>query len=71
MTQAIKVGNKVRFINAEKHEQLPQFYPEVGTIGRVLKVLKYDLGVEWEKGTTLQPIEKWWWCEKDWVEVVE
>jgi hypothetical protein len=29
----VKIGDKVRYLNAEKHEQNPEFYPLPGTIG--------------------------------------
>ena len=32
----VKVGSKVRYLNAEKHEQNPMFYPLQGTIGEVV-----------------------------------
>lgn len=31
-------GAKVRFLNAQKHECSPVFYPEPGTVGEVMKV---------------------------------
>lgn len=34
----IKPGVKVRYLNTEKHEHTPVFYPELGTIGEVMKV---------------------------------
>lgn len=34
----VKVGSKVRYLNAEKHEQNPEFYPLQGTIGEVVFV---------------------------------
>ena len=34
----VKVWSKVRYLNAEKHEQNPKFYPLQGTIGEVVSV---------------------------------
>lgn len=34
----IKVGSKVRYLNAEKHKQNPEFCPLPGTIGEVVVV---------------------------------
>lgn len=34
----VKRGDKVRYLNAEKHEQNPEFYPLQGTIGEVVSV---------------------------------
>lgn len=35
----VKVWSKVRYLNAEKHEQSPEFYPLQGTIGEVISVV--------------------------------
>lgn len=67
-----KVGDKVVFTNAEKHEKVSQFYPAVGTVGTVVKIdtgllgenaLLVDWGNAegidvWEDGTTS------WWCNE-------
>lgn len=52
-------GRKVRFINAEAHEEMPEFYPEVGTIGVIVPVkgtdferLVDDFAVQWPEGST-------------------
>ena len=34
----VKVGDKVRYLNAEKHKQNPEFYPLQGTIGEIISV---------------------------------
>lgn len=34
----VNVGSKVRYLNAEKHEQNPEFYPERGAVGEVISV---------------------------------
>nr|DAG87222.1 MAG TPA: protein of unknown function (DUF4314) [Herelleviridae sp.] len=34
----VKVGSKVRYLNAEKHLKNPEFYPAQGTIGKVVSV---------------------------------
>lgn len=68
-----KVGDKVVFTNAEKHEKVSQFYPVVGTVGTVVKIDKHPIaekgllvdwgdaeGIDvWEDGT------KSWWCNED------
>ena len=38
----VKAGNKVRYLNAEKHKQNPVFYPLQGTIGEVVFVCNDD-----------------------------
>ena len=67
-----KVGDKVVFTNAEKHEKVSQFYPAVGTVGTVVKIGKHPIaekcllvdwcdaeGIDvWEDGT------KSWWCNE-------
>lgn len=67
-----KVGDKVVFTNAEKHEKVSQFYPAVGTVGTVVKIDKHPIaekgllvdwgdaeGIDvWEDGT------KSWWCNE-------
>lgn len=34
----VKVGSKVRYLNAKKHLESPEFYPSQGTIGEVVSV---------------------------------
>lgn len=46
------VGQNVRFINAAAHIKSPAFYPEVGTIGKVVCVNDFDCLVAWPDGTT-------------------
>lgn len=67
-----KVGDKVVFTNAEKHETISRFYPVVGTVGTVVKIDKHPIdekgllvdwgnaeGIDvWEDGT------KSWWCNE-------
>lgn len=52
-------GRQVRFINAKVHEEMPWYYPEVGTIGIIVSVegtgferLIDDFAVQWPKGST-------------------
>lgn len=52
-------GKKVRFTNAEAHEEMPQYYPEVGTIGVIVPVkgtdferLVDDFAVQCPEGST-------------------
>ena len=70
-----KVGDKVVFTNAQKHETISRFYPAVGTVGTVKTItigtgalgenaLLVDWGNAkgidvWEDGTTS------WWCNED------
>lgn len=70
-------GKKVRFVNAEAHEGMPDFYPPVGTIGTIMPVSYHPNGcfeeedyiVEWPKGST-----SWidiWACGEESLELVE
>lgn len=59
-----KVGDKVVFTNAQKHETISQFYPVVGTIGTVKTIGTGALGentllVDWGDATMS------WWCSED------
>ena len=43
-----KVGQKVRFVDADAHERSPKFYPPVGTIGIVMEIDLDDMAlVDW------------------------
>lgn len=67
-----KVGDKVVFANAQKHETISRFYPAVGTVGTVKTIGTGVLGENallvdwdnakgidvWEDGTTS------WWCNE-------
>ena len=53
------IGRKVRFINDKAHEEMPEYYPEVGTVGVIVPVigtgferLVDDFAVQWPKGST-------------------
>ena len=54
-----KVGDKVVFIDKNKHEEHPKFYPEVGTVGTVVGV-DGDVFVKWEEGSTSG--DDRWYC---------
>lgn len=52
----VKVGSKVRYLNAEKHEQDPEFYPVQGTVGEIVNISNNDICfVQW-------PGYKTTWC---------
>ena len=65
-----KVGDKVVFTNAKKHEKVSQFYPVVGTVGTVREVGEYDreaLCVDWGNAEGVDVWEdgtKAWWCNE-------
>ena len=59
-----KVGDKVVFTNAQKHETISRFYPAVGTVGTVKTIGTGALGentllVDWGDATMS------WWCNED------
>lgn len=56
----MKVGDKVRFVNAEVHDCDPYCYPPVGTIGTVLSIDSDDgVYVQWPEGSTSHS-DRWW-----------
>lgn len=68
-----KVGDKVVFTNATKHEAVSQFYPAVGTVGIVKEIDTGTLGknsllVDWSNAEGIDVWEdgtKSWWCKED------
>lgn len=60
-----KVGDKVVFINEEKHLGGHRYYPKPGTSGEIIFVdeLCHDVEVQWEIGSTAQDCK--WWCHFD------
>lgn len=63
------VGDKVRYIGKE-HKELPEFYPEFGTIGIIINSSEnsFDVYVQWEKGSTSK--EDCWYCDKNDIELI-
>ena len=62
-----KVGDKVRFIGAGSHRDIPQFYPPVGTVGTVVKIDHDDVApylVQWPVGAAIGG-SKFWNAKKD------
>ncbi len=69
------VGDKVVFINAQKHESESRYYPAVGTVGTVVKISnnnfpidEYGLLVDWGNA---EGVDNWWvdntkswWCNE-------
>lgn len=65
-----KIGDKVVFTNAKKHETLRKIYPAVGTVGTIIVVREIDekLLVDWgdAKGVAMSyDYTKSWWCTED------
>lgn len=65
MSKAIKVGDKVRFVDRKAHKQTPEYYPSVGTIGTVVmdECNPKDWKIQWPKGTTSGD-DRWYCGEK-------
>lgn len=64
----VKVGNKVRMIDGEIHNEKPQWFPAVGTVGIVRTLYYINCEVQWPKGTTSWKDK--WWCSYDLLEVL-
>ena len=67
-------GRQVRFIDAKAHEEMPAYYPEVGTIGIIVPVEENgrengDFMIQWPTGST--SLDDKWFCEKEIIELVE
>lgn len=68
-----KVGDKVVFTNAKKHEKLKKIYPAVGAVGtvRTVKETKENLLVDWGDAKDVAisyDNTKSWWCDENDVE---
>lgn len=64
----VKVGSKVRMIDGELHNEKPQWFPAVGTVGIVRKLDYINCEVQWPKGTTSWQDK--WWCNYEHLEVL-
>lgn len=72
------VGDKVVFINGDKHKRLSQFYPAVGSVG-IIKDKDKDDGnvlVDWGEAEGVHTngnyaVKKAWWCEEEDIKLCE
>lgn len=63
------VGDKVRYIGKD-HNNMPKFYPEIGTIGTLVKECgDTDWYIQWAKGSTSR--EDCWYCNENDIELFE
>lgn len=71
MSKAIKIGDKVRFVDRKAHEQTPEYYPSVGTIGTVVKDARNpkDWKIQWPKGATSG--DDRWYCGEESIELFD
>lgn len=65
----IEVGDMVRFLSEEQHEKYPQWYPAVGTIGKVISATEGSMDVQWPQGATT--MDDCWSAFAKWLEVVK
>lgn len=63
----VKVGSKVRMIDGELHNEKPQWFPAVVTVGIVRKLDYINCEVQWPKCTTSWQDK--WWCNYEHLEV--
>lgn len=69
------VGDKVVFINGDKHKRMSQFYPAVGTVGIIKDKDDGGVLIDWgeAKGvyTNGSYAAKTWWCEEENIKLCE
>lgn len=58
-----KAGDKVVFTDADAHKIIPCYFPEPGTVGKILgkNPCNGELLVEWKKGSTI--LDDMWICD--------
>lgn len=64
----VKMGDKVRMINGKLHNEIPRWFPIVGTLGIVRKLDYINCEVQWPNGTT--SCQDKWWCNYEHLEVL-
>lgn len=64
----VKVGSKVRMIDGEGHRYNPEWLPDVGTVGTVMKVGFNDHLIQWPEGSTSGKDK--WYCDNTRLEVL-
>ena len=64
----IKVGSKVKMIDETDHRDIPDWFPDVGTIGTVTEVGFPTCLIQWPKGSTSGKDE--WYCDVPRLEVL-
>lgn len=67
-TEDFEIGDEVRFAFGVDHEELPMFFPPIGTVGIVFSVALESLLVQWPDGTTSQ--DDLWFVSPELVEKV-
>lgn len=64
----VKIGSKVRMINGKLHNEIPRWFPVVGTVGIVRNLCDINCDVQWPKGTTSW--QNKWLCNYEHLEVL-
>lgn len=64
----VKIGSKVRMIDGEGHRYNPEWLPDVGTVGTVMKVGFNDHLIQWPEGSTSGKDK--WYCDNTRLEVL-
>ena len=64
----VKVGSKVMMIDSKLHNEVPRWFPVVGTMGVVCKVDYYNCYIQWPKDTTAWQDK--WWCNYEYLMVL-
>ena len=52
------------FISKKMHKEFPIYFPEVGTVGTVVGVGRYNAHVKWKEGSTTE--DDTWYCGFEW-----
>lgn len=71
MYKRIKIGDFIEFRSSKMHEEEPARYPEPGTVGTVVDILrdpkkrKVCYKVQWPTGSTSE--NDVWWADKAWI----
>lgn len=61
---AFRKGDIVVFTNPDLHLVEPKFYPEAGTIGKIISASNVDAFVQWSPGTTAKD-SRWFTSLRD------
>lgn len=64
----VKIGSKVRMADGESHRRYPRRYPDVGTVGIVMKAGLHIHSIQWPEGSTSE--NDVWHCEDIKLEVL-
>lgn len=64
----VKVGSKVRMIDETGHRDIPDWFPDVGTVGTVTEVGFHTHLIQWPKKSTSKTDE--WYCADTCLEVL-